>query len=147
MPTLLHPTAELVAVYWLKGVEGLPVDQINTTLPEKNDDFAANGFVQVSSLMGSFDFETYMQSPVIQVDCWAYNANSLKVPWGKANQLAEIIKYGTRDAARTVTLPGNYAQAMVRSVLVRTDVRRVTNDEDFARYSMDLVFNWTEFGS
>lgn len=147
MPTLLHPTAELVAVHWLKGVDGLPVDQINTTLPEKKQDFAANGFVQAQVFTGSLDFDTYMNTSVVQVDCWAYNANSLKVPWGKANQLAEIIKFGTRNAARTVNPPGNYAPAMVRSVLVRTDVRRVTNDEDFARYTLDLVFNWTEFGS
>src|SRR4051794_31817673 len=145
--TLLHPTAELVAVHWLRGVPGIPVNQVNTTLPAKNAEFGENGFVQVQVYAGSMDFDTYMNSSVVQVDCWAYNPNSLKVPWGKANQLAEIIKFGTRSANRMVTLPTNYAQALVRSVIVRTDARRIVNDEDFARYSLDLTFNWTEFGS
>src|SRR4051812_21757920 len=108
------PTAELVTTYWIKGVPGVPADLVAGTVPARTPEFAQSGFIQVQSGGGTRDFETYMRSSQVLIGAWAYNANSQKVPWGKANQLLELVLAGTEDAARRVALPAAYADARVR---------------------------------
>ena len=143
------PNAELVAVYWLKGVTGLNADLVATTLPAPNDSFAASGFVQATVVGGVPNNHTPMQSTAVQVDCWAYNANSNKAPWGKAATLAAYIKQDIeeRNPARLLDLPANFDNAFVHSVIVDLDPRRVPDDESFARYSLDLRLFWTRRAS
>lgn len=139
------PNSELVAVHWLKGVAGLPPSNVSTTLPgADNASFAASGWVQATSVGGVPDAYTGMQASRIQVDLWAFNANSNKVPWGRAMTLASYIKLAIdgADPARLVVTPEAFDNAWVHMVKVATDPRRLP-DEAFARYSMDITVNWT----
>lgn len=141
----LLANAELVAINWIKGVTGVPVNQVNTVVPATSESFAQNGFIQVQSVGGTPDEDTFMQNSIIQVDTWAYSANSNKAPWGHAYNLAMLVKEGLKDAPRLVTLPSSHNDAFVHEVRVLTDARRFGGDEaNFARYSMDLHFHWTE---
>lgn len=133
---------EIVAVHWLKGVAGINPDLVNTTLPQPNDSFAASGFVQATQVAGTEDIYTFMQESVIQVDCWAYTANSNKPPWGKAMTLAERIKRDAETGARLVVTPSQFEDALVRQVTCSTLPRRFP-DPAYARYMMDLRIYWT----
>lgn len=141
--TDMLPTAELVAIHWLKGVAGLPVNQINTTVPARTDEFAEHGFVQVTAVGGTRDIETTMRASAIQVDTWAYNKESQRVPWGKANQLAEILAEGTQRSARRVVLPSGFQDALVREVSMVTEPQRIGGEPDFARYTTTITVFWT----
>lgn len=137
------PTAELVAIHWLKGVSGLPRDLINTTVPDRSDSFAEHGFVQVTATGGTRDNETTMRASAVQIDTWAYNPNSQKVPWGKANQLAEVIGAASLHGARRVTLPAGFQDALVRQVLMTVEPVRMGGESDYARYTTDITVFWT----
>lgn len=143
MVDALMPTAELVAVHWLKGVPGLPHDLIATTLPERSDAFEKSGFIQVVSAGGTRDIETSMRRSVVMVDTWAYNANSQKVPWGKANQLSEQVAEATLRSARRVVLPTNFQNALVREVSMAGEPQRITGEPDYARYTLTVAMFWT----
>lgn len=141
----LFANPELVAISWLKLVDGLPVNQIGTTLPSDNTTFTASGFVQVTAIGGVPDKDTFMQTSRIQIDVWAYNTNSSKPPWGKAMHLAMTIKKGIESAPREVELPDGYNDAYVHQVIVMIDPRRILGDEaNLARYSFDVEFYWAE---
>lgn len=145
MPYLANP--ELAAIYWLKSFDnGLPTDQVGTVLPSVNNtDFQDNGFIQVLAYGGTPDAYTFKQESLIQIDTWAFNLNSNKAPWGKALNLAMLIKDGLTSAARVVETPAAYNDVYVFEALVRIDPRRITNDEaNFARYSMDLELHWRQ---
>lgn len=139
-----HPNAELVSIYWLKSVSGLPSDKIATTLPSDNSAIAGSGFITVQAVGGVPDPDTYMQSSLIQVDCWGYNENSEKVPWGKTYNLAMVIKEGIKSAPRTVTTPSAFDNAYVHEVIVERDPMRILDDPAFARYQMDLTIFWRQ---
>ena len=143
MPTRFIPTAELVAIHWIKGVPGVPSDLVNSTVPERSDAFAKSGFVQVQSAGGDRDIDTSMRNSNIQVDTWAYNTDSQKVPWGKANQLSELVLAGTLQPARRVVLPDAFDDALVRTVFPIGEPQRIPDEGDFARYSMNLTVVWT----
>lgn len=138
-----HANPEVVAQYWIKGVSGIPSDKVATTLPSDHSSFASTGFVTVMSYGGTPDKDTFMQNSSVQVDVWGYAENSSKLPWGQTLNLAMLIKAGVENAARLVEIP-KYNSARVREVIVLTDPRRVSGDENFARYSMDLQVVWTE---
>ena len=139
-----HPTAELVAVHWLKTVGSLNPDLIATTVPARSDEFERDGFIQVTAVGGAPDVDTFMQNPMIQLDFWAYNAHSQKRPWGKANQLAMRVKKAVESSSRRLVLPKGFHSALVRQVIIVSDPRRVPDDAGFARYTMDTLMAWTE---
>lgn len=148
----LRPHNELVGIAWLKGVPGLPAGSIGTTLPSDNSTWSASGFIQVGIAGGSPEPYLPIHRPVLQLDFWAVNSSGSRPPWGKANQLAEVVKancYDHQDAAtptlRTVTLHvAGYQQARVLSAQMMTEPRRMPDDEArYARYSADLALVWT----
>lgn len=153
MSTLLLPHGELVAVAWVKGIAGVPPSGVGTTLPGDNTTWAASGFAQVSGPVGGTpDMDVPLHRPVMQVDTWACNLGSAKPPWGKANQLAELIMagcYGRGDdpepAGRLVTLPPGYQNARVLAAYATTQPRRnqIVDNARFARYTFDLQLHWT----
>jgi len=145
----LRPTSELVAVAWIKGVAGVPVTSVATDLPADNSTWSASGFVQVTAVGGSPNIYVPVAQPVIQVDCWAVNPNSSKPPWGKANQLAEVIRMGCLDHPNVGRLlsgfPAAYSNARCLSVYPISEPRRIRDDAaDYAHYTMDLQFMWVE---
>lgn len=143
MPYL--PTNELVAIAWLKSIEGIPENSVNTQLPADNSTWEASGFVQVGMAGGTPDMYTPQNQPVLQVDCWAANPNSEKPPWGKANNLAEIIKAAVYDKRYWghLTLPATHENVRVLGAVATTEPRRVLGDEArFACYTFDLQLFW-----
>lgn len=153
MTTLQHATTDLVACTWLASLPGFSPAMVGTTLPRPDGDgvlsWASTGFVQVTAVVGGTP-EMYvpLASPVIQIDCWATQADSDLPPWAKANALAENIRWGCLDPAnfqRAITLRSGYAQARMKSAYLLTEPRRVPGDEaDYARYLVNLTLNWVE---
>lgn len=139
-------TTDLVAVAWLRGVDGVPPDSVATTLPSNNSTWAASGFVQVTAIGGSPNPHLPVRMPVVGVDCWAVNPNSGRPPWGKANTLAEIIRDGTAGTGgRVVALPAVGLSARVLEAWLLTEPRRIRNDDaSYARYSFDLALRWVD---
>lgn len=150
--TYYTPTSELVAVAWLKGLDALH-GFVATEVPGRAEDgtysWSQYGFVEVSSVGGSPDLYLPVQEPVLSLDYWAVNPDSLRPPWGKANQLHQVVRAGTLDAEDTprllTTMPGAYNYAKVTAAWLLTDARRVKADEaGWAHYTADLQLRWKE---
>src|SRR3546814_8582917 len=89
---------------------------------------------------GNPDLYLPMNQPVLQVDCWAAKPNSEKPPWGKANNLAELIKAATYEKQYwgPLTLPATHENARVLGSVAVTEPRRVLGDEArFTNYTLD----------
>lgn len=139
------PTNELVGIHWIKSITGIPTNSVGTTLPADNSTWEASGFIQVQLASGNPDLYTPQNQPVFQVDCWAAKPNSQKPPWGKANNLAEIIKAATYDKTYwgSLALPATHDDARVLGSVAVTEPRRVLGDEArFANYTFDLQLFW-----
>ena len=143
----LPPNTELVAVAWLKTVAGLNPNLIATTVPKPNPEFAQHGFVQVTAgLGGEANSYTGMQGPIVQIDLWAYQEGSKKVPWGKAATLGAHIKAAVEGVVthnQLVETPEAFDDARVHSVITHMDLRRIPGDEAMARYMLELRLFWT----
>jgi hypothetical protein len=143
---LLRPTAELVAVAWLKAAVPYLGSRVATELPQDNSTWSASGFTQVSVAGGSPNIYLPVSRPVVSVDTYGVAANGGRPPWNLAAQQAEQIKaaalaHGT--VPRWVTLPGAYAPVRVLGVIPRTEPRRVPGDAaSYARFQMDLEIWW-----
>lgn len=139
------PTTELVAINWLKGVPGLPTDQINTTLPADASKWT-DGFVQVLTVGGSPDIHIPARRPVVSVDFWFTPTASNKPRWEHANKLAEIARDACYedDSARVVEISvGDYDDARVMSIYPLTEPRRINGDPaGYAHYQMDVQLHW-----
>jgi hypothetical protein len=149
MSLRLRATPELVATAWLITVVG---DRVATNLPKDNTTWAASGFCTLVTAGGTPNAYVPLREPVIGVDCWAVNPQSQKPPWNKAAMLAEAIMAACQDhraIAQTVTLPGGYPAAQVRSAYVTGDPRRIPDDpSSYARYSIPgLAISWVEVPS
>jgi hypothetical protein len=87
-----HANTEQVALAWLRAQTDLTGVQMGTTLPQDPTGWAEKGFIQVSVTgRGSSNTEIGYRAPRITAHCWATNPNKQKPPWGKANDLADII--------------------------------------------------------
>ncbi len=141
------PNVELLAVAWLKSLDGIPANGVATTLPADPATWAGEGFVQVTTVGGSPAVHTPLRRPVVQLDTWANNPDSLKPPWGKASALMETVIWGCYQLStqqRTFVLPHGFGNARLLTAWPVTEPRRVPADESgFARYSCDLTMVWT----
>lgn len=147
----MHPTTSLVAVAWIATIPGLTADGVGNQLPDTEPEWAANGYVVIPMVVGGTPHSTSpLRRPVVQVECYADNLNSDKIPWQKAEQLAEQIRFGTYDHAtfgRALTIANNgvsYGIATVKSALMLTEPRRIWADAgDYGGYAFDLRLDWT----
>jgi hypothetical protein len=144
-----YPTNELVAVAWLgQRVPGFTPDMIGTSLPRDVDKWLVDGFVQVTAIASTPDIDVPLRRPTLQVDLWATSPKtSAKIPWNRANRLAELLRVatetGTQVHGRPVTLPDGYNGARVQSVYLLTEPSRMPGDPSgYARYSLDLALDW-----
>lgn len=148
MSTLFLPHGELVAQAWLRQLQGVPSNGVSTTLPKDNSTWAASGFVVIEVVGGTPDLYNPISNPVVSIKCYACSLNSSQPNWGKANQLAEIIKlngYGTVDsvnnAQRVVGLAPQYQNARVLLAYPVSEPRRMPGDEArFALYQFEMQF-------
>ena len=154
-PVVLRPTSELVAVAWLSTIDGLTSAMVATTLPpdvapdNTPAAWVSTGFITVSVVGGSPNYQLPVKKPVMQIDTWATKPGSNKPPWGMANALAETVRYATLDRyhiSRPLTITANgvaYPGANVMSAWVMTEPRRLYSDAaDYAHYSFDVMFEW-----
>lgn len=147
-PTKL-PGSDLVGVGWLKLLDGLPADRIATVLP-KDDAPLRLGFVRTMIVGGSpAPGEMPWRAPVITAECWAApQPGSVKLPWGVASNLAEIIvngAYARTSQQRRIVFTGSLADfipAKVATVIPLTEPRRIEDPSGFARFDVDLLINW-----
>ena len=87
-----HANSEQVAIGWLKAQTDLANVGIGTTLPADTNSWAQYGYIQVFVAgRGHSSPEIGYRSPVMTAHCWANNPTKQKPPWGKANDLADII--------------------------------------------------------
>lgn len=150
---VLRANTDLVAQAWLAGVPGLTSAMVGSQLPSDNSTWAASGFVTVRTSGGRPVLDNALRQPVITVDTWACKVTSSKVPWNKANYLAECIVracYPRTDSERIavprlLTLPAGYPHARVLSAVVVTEPRRSYGDIGlYASYTFDLSLSWVD---
>jgi len=147
----MRPTTDLVAVAWIATITGLTADGVADQLPADQSTWTENGFVAVPATVGGTPHATSpVRRPVVQVDCWATNLNSDKIPWQRAAQLVEQIRFGTLDRrtfGRALTItngPVSFGIATVKSARMLTEPRRIWSDAgDYGGYIFDLRLTWT----
>lgn len=139
------PTNEVVMVAWLKALPNIPSDKVATVLPVDNSVIAPSGFITTMVAGGEPHKYVPRNSPVYEVNCWAVNPNSEKPPWGKANNLAEIIKESFYDQSNFghLTTPSPFENVRTMSGYLLNSPKRVPEDEGrFARYTFEILFHW-----
>jgi hypothetical protein len=140
-----------VAGAWLRAIDGIPDNKINTVLPDVAL-WADTGFVQVVGTVGGTPWlDAPVRSPVIEIDTWGARANTEKPDWGKASVLMELIMTaatGPRTSVdvrfpigdRTVRILSCWAVSEPRKPITGIDTGDVAS---FARLAVDLQFMWT----
>lgn len=154
-PVLHRPTGKLVAIAWVQRIPGVPLGKVGGTLPPEaswRGRGSADGFVTVTIVGGSKHPTAPIRMPVVQIDCYAAAAEqgSVRVPWGRASDLAEAIvaetdRYAEAGASGGVlVLPGKgYAPATVQTALALTEPREVPGDvAGYARLQFDVQLTW-----
>lgn len=151
IPTL--PNSELVALAWIRDVVTAYDVGVGTTLQGPDPDtqelsWADTGFVVVSVVGGNINGTVPIREPVLSCDCYAYQRNGLRPPWGQANSIAETIVAASRvyqwgDTQRAVTLPTTFGRALVREgTVVNEPERRPADEAGYARYGFELKISW-----
>lgn len=139
----LIPTTDLVVAAWLRSIPGLV--NVGPELPSNQSSWVDAGFVQAFTVGGTPNPDIPQAEAAVEVNCWATNSNSSKSPWGKANQLAEIVRTAQYDFDKGfyVETPGQYRNARILSIWMLSEPRRVNNDPNsFARYTFDIEVVW-----
>lgn len=148
-------STDLVAVAWLKGLVG---DIVATTVPRAKAGTSFD-FVTVHTTGGSSNMYVPMREPVVSIDCWSAQADSVKPSWENATALAEAIVAGCLDHdanPRLLILPTGYPNARVLSAHVVQDPRRPVipgagdNSADlgsWARIILAIQLHWVQVGS
>jgi hypothetical protein len=144
--TVLKANTELVAVSWLKGVSGLGNGMVGTTLPDDTSTWSTNGFVTVRVVGGAPGIYVPMRNPVVSLDFWAISPSSSKPPWGRAANLAELVRLGTDQAGRRVTLPAGFPTVVeVKKAWFVSEPRRAFGDVgSYAHFIADMQMSWVE---
>jgi len=150
------PTNDLVAISWIKTLDGIPSSKVATTLPlnpkdpNDNSSWEASGFITVMTVGGQPQRHLPVRQPVVQVTCWATNTASGKPPWGKANELAATIVeacYEQSNFGRVAT-PAAFEDVRVMSAYPLVEPYRVPGDgARFAIYRFDLAMHWVRVPS
>lgn len=138
------PTAEQVAVEWLRSVEGIDPTKVATNLPADAAVWGATGFAQVTVTGGSPAVHTPLNRPVVTVDCWAAKPGSSRPPWGFAGSMAAAIVWAAfRQRVVTLDLGVEFRAPRVLAVSAISEPRRILDDEaGFARVQVDLLIVW-----
>jgi hypothetical protein len=92
MAVILLPNSELTAISWISSIQGLQVDGVATQLPADESSWNTYGFITVAVIGGAPNPDMNLRKPVFQLDCWANNPGSDKIPWWRANALAEQVR-------------------------------------------------------
>mgnify|MGYP001216108092 CR=1 FL=1 len=145
------PTNALVVQAFVGSRPGILPSQVAGKLPRDPSAWADLGFIVVSIIGGSPDVDIPVRHPLAQIDAYAVTLDaagtvSAKPPVAKANWLAELVRTST-DAgdyySKPVTMPANYAGAIVLGAAVVGEPREITDDPSgYARVTLDLALDW-----
>lgn len=141
------PNAELVCKAWLlAAVPGLAAN-VATTLPDPA--WPNNEFIQIARVGGSPTIDLPQFQPVMSINCFALKPNSIRPPWGQANELAMRVVMATYTRhyaghpAVQLTMPTGYSAARVQAVYPLSEpVKTPSDPSQYALYTVDLQFVW-----
>lgn len=135
---------------WLRTLDGIPDNKINTVLPDVAL-WADTGFVQIVGTVGGTPWlDAAVQEPVIELDTWGARLNTEKPDWGKASALMSIIRDAAQDATKSVgvIVTVGTRQARIISLWPISSPRRPLLGVDqgdpasFARFMIDIQMIW-----
>jgi len=147
-----YASTDLVAAAWVAGIPGFTASGVGSQLPAVEAEWAQGGYVVVPFTVGGTPMDSApVQRPVVQVECWATVPDSDKLPWRKAQNLADQIRMATYDrgyaSRRPLHLPAPYPVAWVQSAKVLTHPKRIWSDAaDYAGVTFDLFLIWIAAG-
>lgn len=147
MAKVLYPNSEKVGMTFIRSLLN-GIAPVASVLPDSKS-WASTGFVQVYSVGGSPHVDIPKYQPVLTIDCWAVGVSG-NPDWGKANQLAEVIRHKLQSSVAAFYGDGldmgpNMKDARVLSAWLVTEPRRITGDNnDHARFTMDLELHWVD---
>lgn len=159
-----HANSEQVTIAWLRAQTDLAGVGIGTTLPEDTSSWATNGFIQITvSGRGHSSPEIGYRSPVMTAHCWATNPHKQTPPFGKANDLAEIIwnqclvegnglenlstAVSSAPKVRVLQVWGIQEPKRHRWGFPTLDTGAVINPGNTAHYVVDFEIAWAELPS
>jgi hypothetical protein len=157
----LHNNSEQVAIAWLNAQADLANVGIGTTLPQDYTSWSDYGFIQLATTgRGHSNPEIRYRSPLITAHCWAVNPTKQRPPWGKANDLAEIVWAATEVDGNGIEnlTTGLTAAPKVRVLQVwgvaeprrhrwgfpTLDTGAVINPGNTAHYTVEFEIAWAE---
>lgn len=146
MPKTLFPGSERISVAFMKGLTGTTA--VASTLPENAASWQDSGFLELQVVGGSPDRDVPRAEPVVRVDAWANSGQSTKVPWGKAESLAEtarqaISNFPSEQHGRILDMGPDFRDVRVLSVWPISEPRRVEGDPSgYARFTTDFALSW-----
>lgn len=110
----------------------------------------AGGFIRVQVLGGETGLYVAMRSPVLVCECWwpPVGSDDQLPPWNRAAQLAQQLIDGTYAPTlmhcRVTPTPGDYAPALVHTVIALDEPQEVLDDPShFARQDVRLQLTWS----
>ena len=159
-----HTNSEQVTVAWLRSQTDLSGIPIGTTLPQDTSSWASTGFIQISVVgRGHSNPEIGYRSPVMTAFCWALNPKKQNPPFGKANDLADIIwdccSFEHNGIENLTTAVSAAPKARVLQVVGVQEPRRhkwgfptldtgaVINQGNTALFTVDFEIAWAELPS
>lgn len=160
----IHNNSEQVAIAFLRAQADLAGVGIGTTLPQDVTTWSNLGFIQVAVVgRGHSKPEIGYRSPVVTAHCWATNPNRQKPPWGKANDLAEIVwnacEYGSNGIENLTTALSGAPRVRIlqawgieepkrhRWGFPTMDTGAVITPGNTAHYTVDFEIAWAELPS
>lgn len=155
----LRANAELVAGAYLRAVMAAYATAVGAVLQGPDPatgvvTWGKTGFIQLTSISGTIDYNVPVRHTVVSLDVWATNrGESKRPPWNLAFSIAEAVVAATFDTQAhethaVVTLPGDYPQARVLEFSALTEPsRRPSDPADFARVGFDVRFAWHGLGT
>jgi hypothetical protein len=139
---------ELVAMAFATEVFG-DSSMVGTTLPEDMTKWKDKGFVQILKVGGVTGLEIPTRAPVISFSTWANSgSNSKKPPWGRANNMAEMLVIGAlklrphRISLANILGRTGYPDVQLSGGRVIVDPIRLPDPSSYARYSTDIQLFW-----
>lgn len=163
MSTPLLPTNALVARAWLALIPGITAAMVGSTLPRIPANtlpaWPGTGFLTVQTIGGTPSPDSIQAEPVVSVKCWAATASqasagapvivSDKPPWGRSEQLAELVRTNAYALQRgtaqgLVSMPvSGYGQACVLSAYLVSEIIPIPGDiAGYACHQFNLALAW-----
>lgn len=142
-------TSELVVAAWLATLPGIASAMVGAQLPTDITTWAATGFVQTGLDFGRSPMYVPVRAPIMELTVWGVNPGTNTPNWKLAADLAGVIVdacYRNLSLGVPLQLPEpGYRQAQVKGAWPVRDPQRENEDiTNFAKYTLDVEFRWTE---